>query len=418
MKMFKQRIPRAAVVLTVVGVAVLSVVASGATAARSHSTAGTLTIWADASRTPAVKKIAGAWGATHGVTVNVIEKEFGDIRTNLSTVDAATAPDVVVGASDWVGEFSANGLVVPLFLSKATKAQFPGYSLDALSYGTAVKRLYGMPTQLENIALVVNKSLVKVPKTWAQLETEAVAYKKKSSGNLGIAVQQGANGDAYHMYPFFSGLCGYVFGKNKIGNLDPADIGVANARFLKNSPLINKWNKEGLINSKVTDSIAQNAFLTKKAAFWVTGPWQAQTLQKSGIKFAVIQVPKIVCNAVPFLGVQGFMVTKYAAAHGNDAAARDLVGNYMARPASQAALAIANGRYPANLKAGSLVKDPVLGSFGKASTGGVPLPNIPQMASVWSELGGAWVKSTKGAGATPSRIAFAQAGRNIANKIG
>jgi hypothetical protein len=46
------------------------------------------------------------------------------------------------------------------------------------------------------------------------------------------------------------------------------------------------------------------------------------------------------------------------------------------------------------------------------------MPNIPQMDSVWSELGGAWVKSTKGAGATKARIAFTTASRNIANKIG
>ena len=51
-----------------------------------------------------------------------------------------------------------------------------------------------------------------MPKTFKQLETEALAFKKKKSGNLAIAVQQGTNGDAYHMYPFFSGLGGYIFG--------------------------------------------------------------------------------------------------------------------------------------------------------------------------------------------------------------
>ena len=59
------------------------------------------------------------------------------------------------------------------------------------------------------------------------------------------------------MYPFFSGLGGYVFGVNKAGNLDPSDIGVANKAFLKNAKLIDKWNKEGLINSKVDCSTAQ-----------------------------------------------------------------------------------------------------------------------------------------------------------------
>jgi arabinogalactan oligomer/maltooligosaccharide transport system substrate-binding protein len=303
-------------------------------------------------------------------------------------------------------------------LSKAVKAQFPSYSLDAMSYGTAVKRLYGLPVQLENIGLVVNTKLAKVPKTFAQLESEALAFKKKSSNNLGIAVQQGANGDAYHMYPFFSGLCGYIFGKNGAGNLDPSNIGVANAKFIKNASLIDKWNKEGLINSQVTSGTAQSAFLGKHAAFWITGPWNSATLKASGIKFQIVQLPKIVCPSVPFLGVQGLFVTKFAQQHGVGSAAIDLVTNYMAQPSAQVAVALAGGRPPANLNAAKLVKDPILAAFGKAGVGGVPLPNIPQMNSVWSELGGAWVKATRGAGAVPARTAFRTAARNIANKIG
>jgi arabinogalactan oligomer/maltooligosaccharide transport system substrate-binding protein len=411
--MSKARVLRLGAVLAIAAVA--GVVAVGATA---RSKAQTLTIWADASRVPAIQKVAGAWAAQHNITINVVQKDFGVIQNSLGTVDASTAPDVVVGASDWVGGFSANGLVVPLVLSKSVKSQFPSYALDAMSYGTAVKRLWGLPVQLENIGLVVNTGLAKVPKTFSQLETEALAFKKKSSSNIGIAVQQGAGGDAYHMYPFFSGLCGYIFGKNAAGNLDPSNIGVANAKFLRNASLIDKWNKEGLINSKVDSGIAQNAFLKKQAAFWITGPWNSATLKSSGIKFQIVQLPRISCQSVPFLGVQGLFVTKYAQAHGVGSAAIDLVTNYMAQPAAQVAVALAGGRPPANVNAAKLVKDPILAQFSKAGVGGVPLPNIPQMSSVWSELGGAWVKSTRGAGAVPAKTAFRTASRNIANKIG
>jgi arabinogalactan oligomer/maltooligosaccharide transport system substrate-binding protein len=112
------------------------------------------------------------------------------------------------------------------------------------------------------------------------------------------------------------------------------------------------------------------------------------------------------------------MVTKYAAAHGSDAAAKDLVASYMMTPAAQQILAAANNRYPANVQAGKKVTDPYLAQFGKASSGGVPMPNIPQMTSVWSDLSSAWVKSTKGAGATKASVAFSQASRSIADKIG
>ena len=89
----------------------------------------------------------------------------------------------------------------------------------------------------------------------------------------------------------------------------------------------------------------------------------------------------------------------------------------MMKASFQLDLEQANQRFPANMVAGKRVSDPVLKQFGKAGVGGVPMPNIPQMGSVWAELGGAWVKATKGSGATPARAAFTTAARNIAAKI-
>ncbi|HTZ06888.1 MAG TPA: extracellular solute-binding protein [Gaiellaceae bacterium] len=407
---------RTAAVVVVAIAAILAAVAGSTKAAVAATPV--VTIWTDQNRKAAVTQVATAWANARGATVNIVVKDFGSIRDNLGTVAASDAPDVIVGAHDWTGQLAANGLVEPIYLTPAVKKQFPAYTLNAFSYGLAVKKLYGVPTQIENIGLVVDTGLVKIPTSFAMLEQEALAYKKKASGNLGIAVQQGSGGDAYHMYPFFSGLGGYIFGTNSAGNLDPSNIGVANPKFLKNAPLIDKWNKEGLINAAVDSSTAQNAFLKKQAAFWITGPWNSQLLSSSGLKFKVIQMPKIAYPSVPFLGVQGFMVTKYASAHGVDQLAQDLVSNYISTPSAQLALATANGRYPANIAAGKQVNDPVLAQFGKAGTGGVPMPNIPQMSSVWSDLGAAWVKSTKGAGATKARVAFTAAARSIADKIG
>jgi arabinogalactan oligomer / maltooligosaccharide transport system substrate-binding protein len=409
---------RIAALLVVVVAGFVAAIAGSVHAARAAGP--TLTIWTDQNRKDAVTTIANQWAAKNpGVTVNVVViQNFTDMRDKLGTVDPSTAPDVITAAHDWTGQLAANGLVEPIYLKPALAAQFPKYTLNAFSYGLAVKKLYGVPTQIENIGLVVDTGLVKVPTTFAQLEQEALAFKHKKSGNLAIAVQQGSGGDAYHMYPFFSGLGGYVFGTNSAGNLDPSNIGVASKAFLKNASLVDKWNKEGLINSAVDSSTAQNAFIKKQAAFWVTGPWNSQLLEQSGIKFKVIQVPKIAAPAVPFLGVQGFMVTKYASVHGVDALAQDFVTNYMTTPSAQLALALAEGRFPANIAAGKQVTDPVLAEFGNAGVGGVPMPNIPQMNSVWTDLGAAWVNATKGSGATPAKKAFTAASRSIADKIG
>ena len=139
-------------------------------------------------------------------------------------------------------------------------------------------------------------------------------------------------------------------------------------------------------------------------------------IQKAGVSFKVIPIPAIVKAAVPFLGVNGMMVTKFAAVHNVDSAAKDLVVNYFSTPSAQTQLAAAGGRAPANIKAKAA--DPILAQFGAAGKGGVPMPNIPQMASVWNDLGQAWVRSTKGAGAMPAARSFKGAAASIADKIG
>ena len=397
------------------GVVVIGASVAAASAVASHKAGPTIVIWADADRAPAVQKVANGWAAANGATVNVVTKTT-NIRDDLGTVAAADAPDIIIYAHDATGKLAANGLVEPLFLAPAVKKQFPSYTLDAFSYGTAVKKLYGLPYSVENIGLVVNTKLAKVPKTFSQLESEALAWKKAHRLRYGICVQQGA-GDPYHMYPFFSGLGGYIFGKNSAGNLDPSNIGVANPRFLKNASLIDKWNKEGLIRAQNTGSSCTTDFTGKKTPFWVTGPWNADTITKAGItSFKVIQIPKIVDPAVPFLGVNGLYVTKYATVHNVDSAAKDLVTNYLATPSAQTQLAAANGRAPANINAKAV--SPVMTQFGVAGKGGVPMPNIPQMDNVWTDLGQAWVRSTKGAGAMPAARSFKAAARSIADKIG
>ncbi|MDX6409574.1 MAG: arabinogalactan oligomer / maltooligosaccharide transport system substrate-binding protein [Gaiellaceae bacterium] len=401
------------VLLATVAVSLL-VLAPGAPAARERAGATTLRIWTDKDRRADVERIANAWASSRGVSVVVVEKGFGDIRDGLKTVQPESAPDVVIGAHDWVGQLAADGSVVTINPKKAILKQFPKYTLNAFSYGG---KLYGAPVAVENVGLVVNTGVAHVPKNWADLEKQALAFKAKGADNLAIAVPQAPAGDAYHMYPFFSGLGGYVFGTTKNGALSAQKIGVANKTLLKNAGLIDKWNREGLINSKVNYDVAKNAFLKGNAAFWLTGPWEADTLRTSGLKFRVVQVPKIKFRSVPFLGVQGFMVTRFAAGHDLASLAKDLVGSYMMSSSSQKALAAANNRFPANTAAGKQVNDGVLKQFGAASKGGVPMPNIPQMSSVWEELGGAWLKATKGSGATPARTAFATAAKNIATKI-
>ena len=395
-----------------------TVAAVSATAGMGASNATTIRIWVDKDRQPAITKVANDWAASKGVTLDIVQKGSDSIRSDVQTVQAETAPDIILGAHDWIGELSANGSIVPLNPSKALLKDIPAGAINAFSYGVAVKRLWGAPIYQENVALITNTKLAKVPKTWSDFEKNAYAAKKKLKGKVAVAVQQGT-GDAYHMYPFFTSLCGYIFGRNAAGNLDPSNIGVANAKFLKvGAPVIDQWNKKGFINSSVTDGIAKQLFLTGKAAYYITGPWFLDDIKKSGVKFAVSPFPNNKCATTPFTGVGGLMVTKFAAVHGVESLAKDFAGNYMLGAGPQFTHYSVGGRLPVNVKAAARITDPYLKGFALAGSKGQPMPNIPQMNSVWTDLGQAWVRSTKGGGAMPAKRSFVAAQRSIAQKIG
>lgn len=387
-------------------------------AAPVQAAPNTLTIWVDQKRIANYREVIPQGGDYKGYKVEWVPKDFGKIRDDLATVSADNAPDVIFGAHDWTGALAANGLIVKLNVPSATiKSLFP-YALTGFKYGSGI---YGIPTQIENVAMITNRNLVKTaPKTWDELATTALALKKAGTVTVPFAVPQGANGDAYHMYPLFSGLGGYVFGTTSTGAVNVNNVGLDNKTFRQNNALINEWNKTGLINSKVDYGIAKTAFTTGKSPFWITGPWERDAIAALPFKYSVTTVPPIVAGLapVPFLGAQGAMVTKYAAEHGVQIGANAIVTQLFASPDFQGKLAAADGRTPANIVAAKAVSDPILKAFSAASKGGVPMPNVPQMASVWSALGGAWVNSTKGAGATPAQKSFAQAQATVKKAIG
>ena len=61
-------------------VSALVAVVAVSTGASATSQSAKIVIWADADRVPAVTKVANAWGASKGVTVQVVQKQSGPIR--------------------------------------------------------------------------------------------------------------------------------------------------------------------------------------------------------------------------------------------------------------------------------------------------------------------------------------------------
>src|SRR5690606_39971435 len=114
--------------------------AEGASAGRSPA------VWVDETRQDAVTAAAESLEAETGTTVEVVLKNFEDIRADfLAQVPTGEGPDITVGAHDWLGELTTNGVVAPLELGD-TAADFEDVSIEAFTQGGQV---YGLPYATE-----------------------------------------------------------------------------------------------------------------------------------------------------------------------------------------------------------------------------------------------------------------------------
>lgn len=394
----------------VAAVAAFALAGSTLLALPAHAATKTIVIWADGNRAAVVQKLFK--NGFQGAKVTVVTKDFGKIRDTLKTVSVANAPDVIVGAHDWTGQLVADGSVVKLILSASVKKAVNASALAGFSYNGGV---YGMPVQTENVALITNASMIKSqPKNFSTLEAQAVAA-MKNGATVGLAVPMG---DAYHDYPLFSGLGGYIFGTTN-GKINVYKLGVANKKFLSHAGLIDRWVSEGIISANVDYGTAKDAFVKGKAPFWITGPWEHDTIKGLSFPYRITTVPQIVAGitVTPFAGYQGFMVTKFAAKHGVSTLAKSMVGNYLSTANAQTQLALLNGRAPANLAAAAKVKDSIIKAFGAAGKIATPMPNVPEMASVWGALGDAWKATSASTNPTKAAQAFTDASNKIYNLI-
>ena len=375
-----------------------------------------LVIWADQLRADVIKKEFPDGFKGTPFTI-VVKESLAAIEEQLKSVKAEDGPDVIAAEHSSTGALVQAKLVRRLTPGKTVASLFPTNVLNGFRYNS---RTYGIPVQFENLAMVTNTALVpKQPKNFARVVAVSKKLLANGKASAGVAVGQGDAGNAYNMYPFFSGLGGYALGVDAKGNVNPSDVGVANPAFLGNASQIKQWNADRVIASSMTTAAAKDAFAAGKAPFWITGPWDLNSIVALPFGYRITAVPSMVQSKAtsPLLGMKGFMVTVFAQGHQMRKVADRFLTEGIARAGVQAAFANAARRMPANRKAASGVTDLRLRAFGTAGASGVAIPNVPQMQDVWGPLGIAWLSSTKGAGATAPVPAFTDAQAKVVAAI-
>jgi arabinogalactan oligomer/maltooligosaccharide transport system substrate-binding protein len=377
------------------GIAAVSIVLAGCAgnAAQPEATedaATTLTVWVDSERVDALKGAADAYSDKTGVTVDLVGKDNNTIKDDfIQQAPTGRGPDVVMGAHDWLGELSTNGVVAPIELGDTADAYAP-VALQASTYeGTT----YLLPYAVENIAVLRNADLIAEPATSFD---DMIAKGQAAGLATPFVVEQGAEGNPYHLYPFQTAFGAPVFGTDAEGNYDPADLQLGNPGGFEFATWLGTQGAAGNFNTDIDGQIAKDKFLAGEAAFWLTGPWNVGSAVDAGINVAIDTVPSPTGEpASPFAGVKGFFISSES---GNKVAANDFLVNYIGTEDVQLALFEAGNVLPAlTAAADTAAADPIVAGFQTVGAEAVPMPAIPAMGSVWAFWGVAEASIINGA---------------------
>jgi arabinogalactan oligomer / maltooligosaccharide transport system substrate-binding protein len=342
----------------------------------------TLTIWADETRAPIILALGDAFQAEYGVSINVEQLGFGDIRDQLKVAGpAGEGPDIIIGAHDWLGELVINGLLAPIDLGDK-EDQFADAAVQAFIYEG---ELYGMPYAVENVAFYRNTDLVPdAPATWDEVREIAAQLEADGEVQQGYVLQQG---NPYHFFPIQTAFGGYVFGLDEDGNYDPQDVGIDSEGSIAAAEWLEQMVQDGHLQAEVDDDTMNALFEGEQAAMLITGPWYLDRYRDAGIPYEVSSIPAgDAGEGRPFLGVQGFMISAFS---DDPVLAEVFLTEFVATEETMRELQIAGGRASAFLPVQETTDDPDLVAFAEAGEEGLPMPAIPEMSAVWTAWGDA-----------------------------
>ena len=352
-------------------------------------------VWADETRGPNLKKVLegkGDWVAGYKITVTAFSS-FDALKTAVDNATDLTGPDIIVGANDWVATGAKNGKLAPITLSNSVKSRFTPNNLFDLSYKG---NLYGVPLDINNVAMIYNTNLVKsAPKSFGDMVNYYLANKSKKNLVSGLCVAGG--GMSWGAHSVLSALGGnaYVLKNGSVvtsGNPVPAAFAANVKKFL----LTSKGKSNGFFPA--SDTGCKDNFLAGKVPFAIIGNWEWKDYVFKGFKMNLMPVPGVKTGTYGnmFGSVSGAMLTTYAAKRGVEAGAKDVLTKFFASTEGAIRYQSVELRPPAEKGAQKADLTAAQIGFGKAgSTAGIPqigaiLNGTTGSASYWDLLPAFW----------------------------
>ncbi|MGX7014368.1 extracellular solute-binding protein [Vagococcus silagei] len=382
----KKGLKRFGLGLLTAGVA-LTLVACGGSKDKKEASkedSNTLTVSVDKGYIKYLEKIKGDFEKENKVKVKLVEKDMFDQLDALSLDGpAGKAPDVMMSAYDRLGPLGQQG-----HLSEVKLTDTSIYDDRDKRQVTVDGKQYGAPAIIETLILYYNKDLIdKAPETFADLEAiskdDKFAFADEKGKNVGFLAKWT---DFYSTYGLLSGYGGYVFGKE---GTDPKDVGLNNKGSIEGITYATEWFKDvwpkGMMDIKKSQEFIDNQFLGGKTAAIINGPWAAAGYKDGGVNFGTAKIPTLNNGKKyeAFGGGKAWVISNYT----KDKDMAQKLIDYLTNEANQKVLYEMTNEVPANGKAKEFASkgdDDLTKAVIEQYESAVPMPNIPEMAEVWT----------------------------------
>ncbi|RKQ28196.1 extracellular solute-binding protein [Oceanobacillus halophilus] len=331
-----------------------------------------------------INEIAPAFEEEHGVTIEITEKDmFETLEALPLDGPAGLAPDVMIAPYDRVGNLGQQG-----HLAEYTLPDDGRYDETDQMQVTFEDKIYGAPFVIEALVLYYNKDLLdEAPQTFEDLEALTEDERFAFGSENGKSTAFLANWlDFYSTYGLLAGYGGYVFGQD---GTDPSEIGLNTDGAIEGITYATEWFEnvwpQGMMDVTSAGDFIDTQFTEGTAAAIIGGPWQAATYNEAGVNFGVSSIPTLPNGEAyqPFAGGKAWIVSNYA--EDKELATEWLT--YVTNEENQQTLYDIRAEIPAN----NFTKETVSQGESELTTAvieqyntAVPMPNIPQMAEVWT----------------------------------
>ncbi len=317
-----------------------------------------------------------------GVTITFEQKP--DLESALkAAIPTGQGPDLFIWAHDWIGKFADAGMLEPIddYVTDDILNDFAPMAVDAMQYKG---HYYAMPFAAETVAIIYNKKMVsEAPKTFDEMKAIMEQYYDPDNEKYGIAYPI----NSYFVSGIAQAFGGYYFDDaTEMPGLDQPETIEGFEFFFQNI-----WP---YMAPTADYNTQQSIFLEGRAPMMVNGPWSISDVKKAGIDFGVAPLPPITKDGKeywprPYGGVKDIY---FAAGIKNKEAAWKFVKWFTTSPEVIKELSLQLGYIPVLkpvLDDPEIKNDPVIYGFGQAVQHAYLMPKSPKMGAVWGGVDGA-----------------------------